>query len=252
MEAINFRGITISSNEITAFLKQKMIYREICSQIVYGKIIDRVATERNIIVTAREIERKAEEVRRAKQIETTSETIEWLKNELLDTDEWEEALAKELLAQKLARELFAQEAESYFVRHRLDFDEFILYQLVVPYLRLARELFYQIEEEEISFYRAVHLYDIDEQRRYVCGYEGKVHRRDYPADLAAEIFKSPISVGQLIGPIHSEQGCHLFKIESYTPAQLSSEVHQEIIYRLFQQWLVGEFSYLINSADRGL
>ena len=241
MEVINFHGITINSDEITVFLKQQMTLREICCQIVYERIIEQAATARNIAVTAEEINQEAEEVRRAKRLEKASDTLEWLEEEITTIDEWEEAIRKKLLAKKLAQELFASEAEIYFNQNRVNFERFVLYQLVVPYEKLAQELFYQIEEEEISFYQAVHLYDIDEQRRYVCGYEGEVRRWDYPPDMAAAIFKTPIAVGELISPIRSEQGYHLFKIENYLPAQFTPEVQQEIIDRLFGQWLISEF-----------
>ena len=247
MEAVNFYGITINLDEITAFLKQKMTLREICCQIVYERIVEREATARNIVVTAEEINQEAEEVRRAKRLEKASDTIAWLEDEIATVEEWEEGIRKQLQAKKLARELFASEAEVYFNQNRVRFEKFILYQLVVPYEKLAQELFYQIEEEEISFYEAVHLYDIDSQRRYVCGYEGEVYRQDYPADLAAAIFKMPISVGELTGPIRSPQGYHLFRIENYIPAQLTPELHREIIDRLFQQWLVSEFNYMIHN-----
>ena len=249
MEVINFHGTTINSDRIVSFLKQKMSLREICNQILYDKIVERAATARNITVTAEEINREAERVRRAKRLEKASDTMAWLEEELIDANEWEEAIRKQLLAKKLAEELFASEAEVYFNQNRVNFERFILYQLVVPYEKLAQELFYQIEEEEISFYQAVHLYDIDEQRRYVCGYEGEVYRWDYAPDLAAAIFRTPISVGELTGPIRSEQGYHLFRIENYIPAQLTQEVRQEIIDRLFQQWLISEFNYMIHNQS---
>lgn len=247
MEELNFHGIAIDINEITIFLKHQMSLREICCQVLYEKIIERAADVRNINVTPEEINLQAEEVRRLKRLEQASDTMAWLKEEMLSTDEWETAIRKDLLAQKLARELFAHEAEIYFNQNRPNFDKFLLYQLVVPYEKLAQELLYRIEEEEISFYRAVHLYDINEQRRNVCGYEGEVHRGDYPADMAAAIFRTPIPVGELIGPIRSEAGYHLFQIESYQPAELTPEIRQETIDRLFQQWLRNELNYMIHN-----
>lgn len=247
MEVINFHGITINSDEIAVYLKQQMSIREVCCQIMYARIIEQAANTRNITVTSEEINLEAEEIRRVKRLEKALDTIAWLEEEISSTDEWEIAIRKKLLAKKLARELFDPEAELYFNQNRLNYERFVVYQLVVPYEKLAQELFYRIEEEEISFYQAVHLYDIDEQRRNVCGYEGEVHRRDYPPDMAAAIFKNPITVGELIGPIRSEQGYHLFIIENYQPAELTSEIRQEIIDRLFQQWLSSEFNYLIHS-----
>ena len=247
MEKLNFHGIEIDINEITLSLKHQMDLREICCQVLYDKIVEQAASARSIVVTSEEINLQAEEIRRVKRLEKASDTMAWLKEEMISTDEWETAIRKDLLAQKLAQELFTDEAELYFNQNRLNFDRFTLYQLVVPYEKLAQELLYRIEEEEISFYQAVHLYDIDEQRRNVCGYEGEAHRQDYPADIAAAIFKTPIPVEELIGPIRSEAGYHLFQIESYQPAELTDEIRQDIIDRLFQQWLRNELNYMVHN-----
>jgi len=60
----------------------------------------------------------------------------------------------------------------------------LLYQIVVPFERVAQQLFYQIEEQEISFYEAAHLYDIDEKRRHQCGFERKLYRRSLNPNIA--------------------------------------------------------------------
>lgn len=247
MEIIDFQGIAINTTEIIKFLKQKTRLKDVCEQILREKIIEQAAASRNIVVTPEEIQTEAEEIRRAKRLEKASDTMAWLKEELNTVEEWEMAIKQSLLAKKLARHLFDNKVEPHFVQNRLDFDQCVLYQLVVPYEKLAQELFYQIEEEEISFYQAVHLYDIDENRRYVCGYEGKVYRWNFAPDIAAAIFKTPIPVNEIIGPIKSDLGYHLFRIEDYIPAELTSERHQEIIDRLFKQWLDSELNYAIHS-----
>lgn len=247
MELSNFHGIAIDPKEIIELLQQKMKLKKVCQKVVCEKIIERAASSRNITVSPDEIEAEAEEIRRAKRLEKASDTIAWLEEEMNTIEEWETAIRKRLLANKLAHNLFNKEVEVYFAQNRLDYEQFILYQLVVPYEKLARELFYQIEEEEISFFQAAHLYDIDENRRYVCGYEGKVHRWNFSPDIAAAIFKTPISINEIIGPLKSDLGYHLFKIEAYIPAELTSERSQEIIDRLFQQWLDSELNYAIHS-----
>ena len=249
MEDIDFRGTAISTQEIIQFLKQKTRLKEVCEQILRDKIIERATASRNIVVTPEEIQTEAEEIRRAKRLEKASDTMAWLQEELNTVEEWEIAIAKNLLAKKLASHLFDKQVEPYFAQHRLDFDQFILYQLVVPYEKLAQELFYQIEEEEISFYQAAHLYDIDENRRFVCGYEGEVHRWNFAPDITAAIFKTPVPVNEIIGPIRSELGYHLFRIEAHIPAQLTSEQRQEIVDRLFKQWLDSELNYMLHNRQ---
>ena len=246
---VEFNNLKIENSEINDYLKQQLKLKGICTEILYQRIITEAASSRNIMVADSEIEAEANKIRCSLRLEKASDTIAWLSDNYLDPDGWEIAISNRLLAQKLAKHLFDAQVEPYFAQNRLDFDRFILYQLVVPYEKLAQELFYQIEEEEISFYQAAHLYDLDRQRRFVCGYEGEVHRWNYHPDLTAAIFKMPVVVGELIGPIKSDFGYHLFKIEDYLPAELTPEVRQEIIDEFFQRWLDSELNYLIHNEQ---
>lgn len=244
---VKFKNIEVESAEIEKYLREEFKLKQICCDILNQKIVREAASSRNIDITDEEIEAEANKIRCSQRLEKASDTLAWLKDNLLDPDQWETAINNHLLADKLARHLFDPKVEAYFTHNRLNFDRFILYQLVVPYQKLAQELFYQIEEEEISFYQAAHLYDIDEKRRYVCGYEGEVYRWNYPPGIAAAIFKTPITLGEIIGPIKTEQGYHLFKIENYIPAQLTPEKRQEIIDLLFKEWLNSELNYMLHS-----
>jgi parvulin-like peptidyl-prolyl isomerase len=244
---VRFNNVEIAAAKIDAYLQQEFKLQEICSEILHQKIIADACATRNISVPEEEIEAEANKIRSTLRLEKASDTLAWLKDNLLDPEQWEISINNRLLRQKLAQNLFDSKIESYFAQNRLDFDQFVLYQLVVPYEKLAQELFYQIEEEEISFYQAAHLYDVDRQRRYVCGYEGEVHRWDYHPDIAAVIFTTPVVVGEIIHPIKSKQGYHLFKIEDYLPAELTPKIRQEITDKLFEQWLNSELNYLIHN-----
>lgn len=244
---INFLGIPIESEEIVDFLKQEMLLKGICQKIVYQKIIEQAATERNIVIAPEENEAEADSIRHGNRLEKAVDTLAWLEEQMVTAEEWEAGIRNRLLAQKLAANLFDKEVESYFAQNRLDFDQFILYQIVVPYQQLAQEIYYQIEEEEISFYEAAHLYDIDEGRRYRCGYEGKIGRWSLPPHLAEAIGNA--NIGHIVGPIatEEEQKYHILMIEEFIPAELTPERHQDIVNRLFQEWLAGEFNSAVHN-----
>ena len=244
---VKFNNIEIETVEIEEYLKRQLKLRQLCSELLHQKIITEAAASQNLEISDAEIEAESNKIRASLRLEKASDTLAWLEDNFLDPNRWEVAIRQRLLADKLARHLFESKVEPYFAQNRLNFDRFVVYQLVVPYEKLAQELFYQIEEEEISFFQAAHLYDIDRQRRYVCGYEGEVHRWNYPPDIAAVLFKTPIELGTVMGPIHTERGYHLFKIEDYLPAQLTPEIRQQIIDEIFKQWLNSELNYMIHS-----
>lgn len=240
---ITFLGIPIELEEIVSFLKREMLLKGICQKIVYQRIIEQAAAERNLTVTAEEIQAEADRIRYEKRLEKASDTLAWLEEQMVTSDDWEAGIGARLLRQKLANHLFDQEAERYFAQNRINFDRFRLYQIIVPYEELAQEIYYQIDEEEISFYEAAHLYDIDEQRRYKCGYEGKVSRWSLAPDIAAVVGSA--NTGEVVGPLQTEQGYHLFMIEALIRAELTPQKRQEIINQLFKEWLESEFNSLV-------
>lgn len=240
---VNFSGIPLQLETIIDFLKQEVALKDVCQGILRCQIIEQAAQERNITVTSEEIQIEADRQRYQKHLESASATFEWLSNQMITSEDWEVGIRHHLLSQKLAERLFGGEVEHYLAEHRLDFEQVSLYKIVVPYQQLAQELFYQIEEREISFYEAAHLYDIDENRRLQCGYEGKLHRWSFNPEMAAIVFGAPVE--QVMGPFSSEQGYELLVVEAFIAPELTAEMRQEIISRMFQEWLTHELEYRI-------
>lgn len=240
---IDFFGQTIQEEEVIDFLKKEMLLKEICKNIVYKKIITQVAQDNKINVTSKDIQTEADSIRYGQRLEKASDTLTWLADQLITSEDWEAGIREHLLRKKLSEHLFASEVEGYFAQHRTNYEQFILYQIVFPYEKLALEVYYQLAEEEISFYEAAHLYDINEQRRLQCGYQGKVNRHSLKADIAAIVFGA--NIGEVVGPLATEQGYHLFMIEGIIPAELTPKRREEILNQLFQNWLEEELNHFL-------
>lgn len=243
------RGGNISPDELVSFLKKNLQYQEARLGVLQQSIVNRAAAAREIEVDSQEIQAEAERQRRDRRLERAADTFAWLSDQQITAEEWEAGIRDRLLTQKLMESLFGNEVESYFAQNRLDFDQVVLYQIIVPYEQLANELFYQIEESEISFFEAAHLYDIDPNRRQYCGYEGKLYRWSLKPEIAAVVFAA--TPGQTIHPVHTEQGFHLLRVEEFISAQLTPETRQEILQRLFREWLNGELNYWLNPYNLG-
>lgn len=232
----------MESDEIINFLKTEIKLKEICINLLSQRIIEKVARQKGIDVTAAEIEIEANRQRREKRLEKASDTVKWLEQQMLAPLDWEVGIRNHLLKQKLALALFSEEVEQFFIQNRSEFEQVIFYQFIVKDEKLAQELYYQIEESEISFYQAARLYDIDDFRKYRCGYEGKVYRWAVIPEIASLVFST--SPKQLVGPIKTELGYHLFIVEEYIPAELTPKRYQEILDKMFQQWLDAEVDYM--------
>ena len=166
----------IESSEIIELLRQELQLKPFCQKVLQKKVIDKAAGERGLTVTPDEIQVVGDQLRREKRLEKAADTIAWLADQMISVEDLEAGICDRILSQKLAEHLFTKEVEKNFVQNKLQFDQIIFYQIVVTNLQLAREIFYEIQEGEISFFDAAHLYDIDENRRHLCGCEGKVYR----------------------------------------------------------------------------
>lgn len=230
--------ILIAPEEIVKFLKKEIRLKEVYQKILFNQIIWQAAEARGITITHEEIEAEAENQRREKRLERAADTLAWLAEQLITPHDWEMGICDRLLSNKLAQALFANEVEHFFHQHRSEFEQVILYQIIIESQTLAQEIYYQIEEGEISFYQAAHLHDIDIQRRRRCGYEGIVYRFNLQPDIATIVFTA--SPNQVVSPYKSEQGYHLFLVEEFIPAELNSANYQKIINNMFQNWLMNE------------
>lgn len=233
--------------EIVYFLKKNLQIRDVCAGILHQKIVEQAAVQRGIEVADEEIQAEGDRQRRQNRLESASSTFAWLKHQLITADDWEQGIRDRLLMQKLSNSLFSHEVEKYFAEHRTDFDSVILYQIIVPHQKLSVELFYQIEEEEISFYEAAHYYDIAEDRRQRCGFEGRLYRHGLKPDISAVVFGAEPQ--KVLRPIKTEQGYHILMVEELIPAELTPELQKEISAQLFQEWLTSELNYVLHSSS---
>jgi len=240
--------LDLQSSGISEFLKKTVKFKEVWSQILQQQIVARAAHERGLKVTPEEVQAEADCFRYENRLEKASDMHAWLADQLISVEEWEAGIYDRLLARNLARFLFTKEVEKFFVQKRLDFDQVLLYQIVVPFYRVAQELFYQIEEQEISFYEAAHLYDVDERRRHQCGYEGKTDRGGLKPDIATVVFSAQI--GEVTAPLETEQGYHLFMVQEIIPAELTPERYQTILDDFFKEWLDRELDYVIHNFSQ--
>jgi parvulin-like peptidyl-prolyl isomerase len=240
MEELNYFNVT--AEDVVHFLKKQFQYRDICRAISSQRLINTVAQSRCLQVSEDEIQQAADTFRHQHSLEQATDTLKWLQEHQVTPDLWEENIHDHLLTQKLSTHLFALEIDRCFAENRANYESAAFYQLVVADKQLAAELFYQIEEAEISFYEAAHLYDIDGQRRQRCGLEGIIPRCKMSPQLAPIIFGAQAQ--QVTEPLQLEDGYHLIWVEQFLPAALTDEIRQDILQHFFQNWVHSELKHV--------
>lgn len=236
-----------NSKEIINFLKKEQILSEIISKILAEQVVKEFAAQKNLSISLEEIQEECRDFRVRHHLETSSDLVGWLVDQGILYEDWEQKICDRLLAKKLAKELFASQVEAYFLAHQREFQEVLLYQIIVPFERVATDLFYQIEEQELSFFEAAHLYDIDQRRRLTCGYSGWVSLAELPAELVEAILNG--NVGEIIPPVKTAWGYHLMLVEAVNQLELTPTVQEKILNKLFENWLHLEVQYRLQKCQ---
>lgn len=227
--------VKITNNEIFKQLKLSGKFPELVAGIINRKVIHDTATDLGIDINTEELQQEADRFRLLNKLQTAGATWKWLQENNLTVDDLEEIIANGVIFSKLSQHLFADRVETYFFEHKLDYTGALLYEVILDDEDLGMELFYAIQEEEISFFDVAYQYIEDRELRRRGGYRGKVSRNELKPEISAAVFaaKPP----QLLKPIISSQGVHLIRVEDIIEPQLTELLRYQILSELFSQWL---------------
>lgn len=243
------QAITITSEDILQQLKLSCQLPSIVEGIVSCKIIASAANEAGIKVETEELQKAADSIRLMSKLKSADDTWAWLQQHGLSLDDFEELIYNNVISGKLAQHLFADKVEPFFVEHQLDYAGVAMYEVILDDEDLAMELFYGIQEGEMSFYEVAHQYIQDTELRRKGGYRGVVSRKELKPEISAAVFaaKPP----QVPKPIVTSKGVHLVLVEEIIEPKLTDMLRQEILSNLFSAWVkqqIAQSEFVTNFA----
>jgi PPIC-type PPIASE domain len=208
---------------------------ELVSGIARRKIIQQQVKKAGIEPTVAELQQAADQFRIVNKLASAEATNQWLRSRHLSVDDFEEMVTQDLLSDKLARHLFSNRVEPFFHQNHLNYHAAILYEVVLVDRDLAMEIFYSLQEGDLSFADVAHQYISDPDLRRRGGYVGRVNRRKLCPEISAAVFaaKPP----QLIKPIINAVGIHLIQVEEIIEPKLDEQIHQQILTEMFDSWM---------------
>jgi parvulin-like peptidyl-prolyl isomerase len=229
------QAITITSEDILHQVKLSCKIPSVIEEIVTRKIIADAAAEAGIKVETEELQKAADSIRIMGKLKSADDSWAWLQKHGLSLDDFEEVIYNNVISGKLAQHLFADKVEPFFVEHQLDYAGVVMYEVVLDDEDLAMELFYGIQEDEMSFYEVAHQYIQDTELRRKGGYQGIVRRKELKPEISAAAFaaKPP----QILKPILTSIGVHLIWVEELIQPQLDKALAYKIGADLFSEWL---------------
>ena len=246
------KTLSISSEEVIHHLKMSCQIPQVVEEITIQKIIVDTANSAGITVTEDELQQEGDRLRFAKKLVKAADTWAWLKAHHLNLDEFEQLVRNKILSEKVAHHLFADKVESFFYQNRLDFITAATYQVILDDYDLALELFYAVQEDELTFPEIAREYVPDSQLRLSGGYRGIQKRTDFRPEIAAAIFAA--TPPEIIKPIATSKGVYLIWVEEIIQPELTEDLHKQIVTDLFDSWLQQQVQQMeiITSFDSKL
>jgi hypothetical protein len=229
------QAITISAENILQQVKLSCQIPSVVEQIVTRKVVKDAAAEAGIKVEAEELQQAADQIRLISKLKTADETWEWLKKNCLSLDDFEEMVYTNVSSGKLAQHLFGDKIEPWFVEHQLDYAGAVIYEVVLDDEDLAMELFYALQEGEMSFPEVAHQYIHDTELRRCGGYRGVVRRTEMKPEISAAVFAA--NAPQILKPIVGAKGVYLIWVEEVIQPQLDEKLRYQILSDLFKLWV---------------
>ncbi len=234
--------LIISTSDIIHRLKLSCQILDVLEALASQKVITEAAQEAGIEVTEAELQEEGDKLRLEKKLTTAKDTWDWLDKHHLSVKDFEELVYNNLIAKKLAHHLFSAQVEKFFYDNRIDYDAAVTYEVTFDYRDLAYELFYALEEGEITFPEVARLYIQDTELRRAYGYQGVRYRKDFRPEVAAAVFSS--SPPSILKPITTPKGVYLIWVEEIIQPELDDELKEKIISESFENWLKKEVKFL--------
>jgi parvulin-like peptidyl-prolyl isomerase len=227
--------LTVSPEDILHHIKIACQIPNLLEAIVSRKIINDEAVKQGINIEQEELQQAADSLRLANKLIKAEDTWTWLEKHHLSLDDFEAIAHTNLLSAKLANLLFADKVEPFFYAHQLDYTGAVTYEVILDDEDLALELFYALQEGEISFQEIARQYIQNPEIRRAGGYQGIRLRSDFRPEIAAAIFAA--NPPQILKPITTPRGVHIIVVEEIIKPELDEQLRMKIMGDFFTNWL---------------
>ena len=207
-------------------------------------LINDAAVSEGVTISNEELQNAADDFRQKHGLQSTQATNEWLKNNFMTIDDFESRQKSNLLQQKLKQKIVAGQEEKYFAENSTQFQSAVLSQIVIKDEDLADEILSQIEDEEEAFESLAKKYSIDASSKPAGGYIGHVYRNKLSAPVQVAVFGG--DEGDVIGPIKTDQGFHIIRIEQLGENRLNDSLKKTIADRLFADYVANLYSKSVS------
>ena len=219
-------------------LQQVRLLREVpmlIEALAKRRLIEETAQDVGLTATTEELQKASDSLRIRHQLQSTDATWRWLQKYYLSLDDFEAMARVMVLSGKLAHHLFADKVDLTFGQNYLDYSQVAFYEVIFRDYGLAMELYYSLQEAELTFSEVVARYCQDRENQRRGGYQGFWVRSQLIPEIASVIFTA--QPPEILKPIKTPQHTHLVRVEEIVRPSLDKKLRQKILADLFSDWL---------------
>jgi parvulin-like peptidyl-prolyl isomerase len=220
---------------IAAYLRRTLQFAGFASLHQQESMILKVCESLNLAVSDAEIQAAGDEFRRKHQLLGATDTVAWLAQQQILIEDWAEGLRIELLTAKLKEHLFGGVIDSTYISDRQKFRRVALSQILLQDSLEVLKIKQQLGQDISQFCKIALEHSQASASRNNGGFLGI----RFVTDLIPVIQEAVLSAseGDLLGPIQTELGYHLVKVEKIFPVVLDEPVRARLLDYLWQNWL---------------
>src|SRR5262249_22099627 len=145
--AVTLGSVTLTLADLLHHLQRRGRLQLLLREAIVEQFLVQQARQAGLAVANEELQRAADLVRRRYGLDSAEQTHAWLARQRLSVLEFEAALERDLLMDKLKDHLVKDHIATHFEQHRGQYDRLRLRQWTVPREDLARELLSQVRDD---------------------------------------------------------------------------------------------------------
>jgi len=218
----------ITPQELLPLLQQYGMLPQLLREVIIDQAIAPVRLEDDAMFKA------YQQFYQQHQLKTDADLQAWLANQGLSREQLDAKISRALKLERFKQETWEHKLETTFLQRKSLFDRVIYSLIRVRDLGIAQELYFRIQEHEVSFADLARQHSQGSEAQ-TGGLIGPVELR-VPSPALAKLLLSS-QPGQLLPPTRIGEWFVVVRLENYFPAQLDDAMRQRLLNDLMEEWL---------------
>lgn len=211
-------------------------------EAVTDHLLAEAAAREGIKISDGELQEAVNRFRQRAGLESASGTAVWLEENRLTVDDLADRLERQLTHEKLKQKVTQGQEKRYFENNRESFETAIVGQVLFEDETTANKFLERVKGDSAGFYALARSHSEDFSSRFpLC-----VRRDALPPAIEAAVFGA--AAGDVIGPIKTDNGHYVIKVEEILPVAWTEDLNSRIRDILFNDWRKD----LVRSAKIGI